>query len=63
MSGLETAVLECPHCGERIELAVDCSLDQQEYVEDCSVCCRPITITVTALDGELVAIDARRDDE
>lgn len=35
--------LECPHCGEPTDTAVDPGGgDTQEYVEDCVVCCRPI---------------------
>ncbi len=36
------AIVECPHCGEANEIALDPgSGDDQEYVEDCQVCCRP----------------------
>lgn len=35
----------CPYCGEPIQLLVDCSVEHQEYIEDCQVCCRPIAIT------------------
>jgi len=34
----------CPYCGENIQLLVDCSVPQQEYIEDCQVCCRPMQI-------------------
>ncbi len=34
----------CPYCGETIELVVDCSVAHQQYIEDCSVCCRPIVV-------------------
>ena len=44
----DTADVYCPYCGERIEIIIDLSIDHQEYVEDCSVCCRPIVITVQA---------------
>lgn len=47
MNGIETASLDCPYCGERIEVVVDCSVDYQEYVEDCAVCCRPIVLAVS----------------
>jgi len=34
--------LQCPYCGEAVELHVDEGGGvQQEYVEDCPVCCRP----------------------
>lgn len=36
------AVVHCPHCGEANEIALDPgSGSDQEYVEDCQVCCRP----------------------
>ena len=42
----------CPSCGERIVVPVDGSQGvEQEYVEDCPVCCRPNVIHVE-LDGE-----------
>jgi hypothetical protein len=43
---------QCPHCGEWIDLFVDTGgLNRQDYVEDCSVCCRPLRVRVT-LDRE-----------
>jgi hypothetical protein len=34
--------VDCPHCGESNEIALDPgSGHDQEYVEDCQVCCRP----------------------
>ncbi len=43
----------CPHCGERLEIAVDSSQDTpQEFVEDCWICCRPnICLVSKAADG------------
>ena len=41
---LESVYSSCHYCGEPIELLVDCSVHEQEYVEDCQVCCRPITV-------------------
>ncbi|MGB5398339.1 MAG: CPXCG motif-containing cysteine-rich protein, partial [Gammaproteobacteria bacterium] len=31
--------IHCPYCGEKIELFIDSSIDEQSYIEDCSVCC------------------------
>ncbi|WP_372832213.1 CPXCG motif-containing cysteine-rich protein [Pontibacterium sp.] len=42
---------ECPCCGEVITLLVDCSVPQQQYIEDCEVCCRPINVSVS-VDNE-----------
>lgn len=63
MQHLETAFVQCPYCWEQIEVVVDCSVGNQEYVEDCSVCCRPIVLTVAIAQGELVDIEARSEDE
>jgi hypothetical protein len=32
----------CPHCGEQVDTWPDIGGgEQQEYIEDCPVCCRP----------------------
>ncbi|WP_329741489.1 CPXCG motif-containing cysteine-rich protein [Dyella sp. A6] len=50
---LTPAEMACPYCGERIELLLDASAGAQCYIEDCQVCCRPITVQVTVdVDGE-----------
>ena len=43
--------LHCPFCGEPISVLVDLSAGDQEYVEDCQVCCRPLVLEVS-LDGD-----------
>ena len=38
----DSVSLQCPYCGENVELNIDGGGGvQQEYVEDCPVCCRP----------------------
>jgi hypothetical protein len=54
---LQEAVVTCPYCWERITLVIDLSVTSQDYIEDCFVCCRPIQITYTTEDGELLALD------
>ena len=45
--------IHCPYCGELISVLIDCSVEQQEYIEDCQVCCRPITFKVeSTYDGD-----------
>ncbi len=63
MDDSQTADLTCPYCGEELEVAVDCSVRRQVYVEDCQVCCRPIVITLVSADGEVESIEARTEDE
>ena len=41
---------------------MDASAGDQQYVEDCQVCCRPISILVRVEEGDLQLL-ARRDDE
>lgn len=43
---LEFVLLHCPYCGEAFETSVDLSAGDQDYVEDCVVCCRPIVVGV-----------------
>lgn len=47
-----TAEVSCPHCGETILLFLDLSVESQSYIEDCSVCCQPMTVSYSAQDGE-----------
>jgi DNA replicative helicase MCM subunit Mcm2 (Cdc46/Mcm family) len=43
----------CPSCGETIEIQLDrTSGVEQEYVEDCPVCCRPNVIHVEFFEGD-----------
>jgi len=48
-----TAEVSCPHCGELITLFLDLSVEEQTYIEGCSVCCRPMTVSYSASNGEL----------
>jgi hypothetical protein len=44
----ETIEYTCPACGESILLSIDPSGgDEQQYIEDCPVCCNPNQLTVT----------------
>lgn len=43
---LPSVEVQCPYCGESIELVIDDSVGDQRYIEDCQVCCRPITVAV-----------------
>jgi len=63
MQNLQSITIQCPYCWQAIEVLVDCSINNQEYIEDCSVCCRPITISVESSAGEVTYIDARSEDE
>ena len=53
----------CPYCGERISVLVDHSAADQDYVEDCEVCCRPIALSVSIGPDHEVELVARRGDD
>lgn len=53
----------CPYCGEPIDLAADGSAGGQDYVEDCSVCCRPIRVRLEVADDGDASLQLMRDDD
>lgn len=53
----EEAHVTCPHCWEDITLALDLSEAEQDYIEDCPVCCHALRVRVSASDGELACIE------
>lgn len=57
------ANVQCPYCWESFTLLVDGSVDCQEYVEDCEVCCRPIDFIVTVDESDQILVQARLQDE
>jgi hypothetical protein len=59
---MEEAEVECPYCGEAVTLLLDLSEESASYVEDCSVCCRPMVVRFSTADGELVDVSVDRDD-
>jgi hypothetical protein len=59
--GTEESEVSCPFCGETFTTVVDLSEDRQTYVEDCYVCCRPITFHIVCEDGALVSIETGRE--
>ncbi len=55
--------IQCPYCWEFIEILLDCSVEEQRYIEDCQVCCRPIEFTVTVDEyGDPSILVAHEDD-
>lgn len=54
--------VQCPYCWERFTLLVDGSVETQEYVEDCEVCCRPIDFHVDVDDDDQARVQARQQD-
>ncbi len=63
MSLLEECFLDCPYCGESISVLVDCSCEEQTYIEDCQVCCRPMVLHVNVDEQGYPAVYAQGEDE
>jgi len=63
MNELQNHSIDCPYCGENIEVDVDCSEPSQSYIEDCSVCCRPININIEIDFDQQVQVSATHENE
>jgi hypothetical protein len=56
--------LQCPYCGQMIELYIDTGGGtRQDYVEDCPVCCRPWQVNVRIGDDNSCSATLRTADE
>jgi len=61
VNDLSEETIGCPYCGETISIRVDHSHDEQEYIEDCQVCCQPIELAGEMEEsGELARVTATR---
>ena len=60
---LDEHIIDCPYCGESIEILIDASIPEQQYIEDCQVCCRPITLTVSVEDDGSATVRASGENE
>jgi hypothetical protein len=52
--------ITCPHCGEVFPIQVDTSQAEQSLIEDCTVCCRPIALTIRSQPGVIVDVVTSR---
>jgi len=59
---MKSATINCPYCGESLEILIDNSYGDHEYIEDCQVCCSPIEISAQfSSNGELSLVNCKRD--
>ncbi|NMT64193.1 CPXCG motif-containing cysteine-rich protein [Marinobacter orientalis] len=63
MSALDWVFVQCPYCWETLEISVDPSVTDQEYVEDCQVCCQPIVVHVVLDENLTPSVDVRPENE
>ncbi len=63
MELLDSAFHMCPYCGAQVEVELESTgPHHQEYIEDCSVCCRPWKVSIDRED-ESVSVQLFREDE
>jgi hypothetical protein len=55
--------ISCPYCGEMISILIDDSSPEQQYIEDCQVCCRPIVIDVVVGPDGALTVGAKVENE
>jgi hypothetical protein len=53
---------QCPYCAQFITFLVESLYGNQDYIEDCEVCCQPIRIHYTTSDGEVENFSVDRAD-
>ena len=56
-------MVQCPYCWEMLEISIDPSVAEQEYVEDCQVCCHPILLSVSIDEDQVPRVEARAENE
>ncbi len=57
MDIVEEIGVGCPHCGEEFFIEVETTLAEVVMVEDCAVCCRPITVRVRCEPGAVLGLE------
>ena len=63
-TSLTLSIIDCPYCGEQLEILIDGSAGNQDYVEDCQVCCSPMDISVEIdIAGQILNIQLKRDSD
>lgn len=62
MNHEEEYIITCPYCGEQINVLIDCTYNAQEYIEDCQVCCRPISFQIHN-NGHSLQVNVKHENE
>jgi len=62
-SALISLEVQCPYCWEKIDIMIDHCGEDQQYIEDCQVCCRPINFHIMINEFQQVQVNVYTDDE
>lgn len=60
---LQETNIVCPYCGEVITILLDSPAEEQQYIEDCQVCCRPMDIRVNLSADGYYQVEARSEND
>jgi hypothetical protein len=55
---MEEYFFQCPYCWEDISMLVDYSVSDQNYIEDCEICCNPIQLDIVIENNEIASFQA-----
>ena len=55
---MEEYFFQCPYCWEDISMLVDYSVSNQNYIEDCEICCNPIQLNIVIENNEITSFQA-----
>ena len=55
---MEEYFFQCPYCWEDISMLVDYSVSDQNYIEDCEICCNPIQLNIVIVNNEITSFQA-----
>ena len=50
----------CPYCGQTISMLLEELYGEQDYIEDCEVCCNPIRIRYRVSEDGEIDLDVER---
>jgi transcription elongation factor Elf1 len=53
----------CPYCGETLDVLIDSTDLDEQYIEDCQVCCKPINFIVSEDNKGEVTVSVYSDDD
>jgi hypothetical protein len=54
---VEEVELECPQCGEIFGYDVETTQPRIEFITDCAVCCRPMTVRILCEPGTVLEVN------
>jgi hypothetical protein len=63
MEQLAEEIVHCPYCGEALEVLIDQQEAGQQYIEDCQVCCKPITFNLGVDTAGNVSVSVHDENE